>query len=153
MPDQTSLDLTKLRERLRASNGKDYWRSLEELADTPEFRAFVEREFPAGLRAPQLSRRRFLQLAAASLALAGIAACSPQPPEHLVPYVVQPEGVTPGVPQFYASAHVLNGFASGILVQSDTGRPIRIEGNPDHPASLGAADVFARGVDPVALRP
>ncbi len=143
MPDQTPLDLQKLRERLRASNGKDYWRSLEELAETPEFRAFVEREFPAGLRAPQLSRRRFLQLAAASLALAGIAACNPTPPEQLVPYVRQPENLTPGNPLFYASAHVLNGFATGILVESNTGRPTRIEGNPDHPASLGAADIFA----------
>jgi len=133
----------ELRERLRASNGKDYWRSLEELADTPEFHTFLEREFPAGLRAPEMSRRRFLQLAAASLALAGIAACSPTPPEQLVPYVKQPENLTPGNPQFYASAHILNGFATGILVQSDTGRPIRIEGNPDHPASLGAADIFA----------
>ncbi len=138
-----SIDLAKLRARLNTASGKDYWRSLEELADSPEFHTFVEREFPAGLRAPQLSRRRFLQLAAASLALAGLAACHPQPPERLVPYVKQPPDLDPAAPQFYASAHVLNGFATGILVESHTGRPTRIEGNPDHPASLGAADIFA----------
>ncbi len=137
------IELEKLRERLNTRSGKDYWRSLEELADSPEFHTFVEREFPAGLRAPQLSRRRFLQLAAASLAMAGLAACAPQPPERLVPYVKQPPNLDPAAPQFYASAHVLNGFASGILVESHTGRPTRIEGNPDHPASLGAADSFA----------
>ncbi len=144
MPDHMPMDVTEIRERLRGATGREYWRSLDELADTPEFRAFVERGLPNGFQAPQISRRRFLQLAAASLAMAGMAACSPQPPEHLVPYVVQPENVTPGVAQFYASAHVLNGFASGILVESHTGRPTRIEGNPDHPASLGAADVFAQ---------
>ena len=145
MPDQsqTPLDLTALRTRLNGTVGQDYWRSLEALADSPEFRAFVEREYPAGLRAPQLSRRRFLQLAAAALGMAGLAACSPQPPGQLVPYVTQPENVTPGLPQFYATAHRLAGFATGILVESHTGRPTRIEGNPDHPASLGAADVFA----------
>ena len=145
MPDQTQtpLDLNKLRARLNETVGQDYWRSLEELADMPEFRALVEREYPLGLRAPQLSRRRFLQLAAAALSMAGLAACNPQPSGQLVPYVSQPESVTPGLPQFYATAHVLSGFATGILVESHTGRPTRIEGNPDHPASLGAADVFA----------
>jgi MoCo/4Fe-4S cofactor protein with predicted Tat translocation signal len=138
-----SIDLAKLRERLSGASGKEYWRSLEDLADLPEFRAFVEREFPAGLHAPQLSRRRFLQLAAASLAMAGLAACSPQSPERLVPYVKQPPDLDAAAPQFYASAHVLNGFATGILVQSHTGRPTHIEGNPDHPANLGATDVFA----------
>src|SRR3954454_23076506 len=110
-----SIDLAKLRASLDGTSGKAYWRSLEDLADTPEFRAFVEREFPAGMHAPQLSRRRFLQLAAASLAMAGLAACSPQPSERLIPYVKQPPNLDPAAPQFYASAHVLNGFARGTL--------------------------------------
>ncbi len=144
MPDRTPLDLEKIRATLSTSTGENYWRSLEAVAETPEFRAFVEREFPAGIRQPGLSRRRFLQLAASSLALAGLAACQSQPAAHLVPYVNQPQNVTPGIPQFYATAHVLNGFATGILVTSHTGHPTHIEGNPDHPASLGAADVFAQ---------
>ncbi len=139
----SEIDLAKLRDQLNTKAGKEYWRSLDELADSPEFRAFVQREFPAGLRAPQMSRRRFLQLAAASLAMAGLAACAPQPPERLVPYVKQPQNLDPASPQFYASAHVLSGFARGILVESRTGRPTRIEGNPNHPDSLGAVDVFA----------
>ncbi len=139
----TPTDVTQIREQLRGKTGKTYWRSLEDLADSPEFQAFAQREFPSSLNAPQLSRRRFLQLAAAALSMAGLAACSPRPPGQLVPYVTQPEDLTPSLPQFYASAHVLGGFATGILVESHTGRPTRIEGNPDHPASLGAADVFA----------
>ncbi|HVU15264.1 MAG TPA: TAT-variant-translocated molybdopterin oxidoreductase, partial [Phototrophicaceae bacterium] len=110
-----SIDLASLRAQLNAKSGKAYWRSLEALADTPEFRAFVQREFPAGLRTPQMSRRRFLQLAAASLAMAGLAACAPQPSERLVPYVRQPQDLDPASPQRYASAHVLSGFATGIL--------------------------------------
>ncbi len=146
MPEQTSLDIGEIRARLRGATGKDYWRSLEALADTPEFQSFVAREFPQGqaLQNTPISRRRFLQLAAASLALAGMAACSPQPSKQIVPYVTKPDALIPGKPQFYATAHVLDGYATGILVESQTGRPIRIEGNPDHPASRGGIDVFAQ---------
>src|SRR4051794_13746163 len=89
----------------------------------------------------ELSRRRFLQLMGASIALAS-AGCTRNPPEHIVPYVKQPEDIIPGKPLYYATALTLGGFARGVLVETHEGRPTKIEGNPDHPASLGATDVF-----------
>src|SRR6478752_7571297 len=119
-----------------------YWRSLDELAATEEFRAFVEDEFPN--RAPDwnhpASRRRFLRLMGASIALAGASACTKQPKELIVPYVRQPEEMVPGKPLFYATAMSVAGIATGVLVESHLGRPTKIEGNPEHPASLGATD-------------
>jgi molybdopterin-containing oxidoreductase family iron-sulfur binding subunit len=119
-----------------------YWRSFEELAQTREFRAFVEDEFPN--RTPDWndpsSRRRFLTLMGASIALAGASACTVQPKEVIVPYVRQPEEFVPGVPLFYATAMSIAGVATGVLVESHLGRPTKIEGNPDHPASLGSTD-------------
>jgi len=119
-----------------------YWRSLEELASNAEFRAFVEDEFPN--RTPDWndpsSRRRFLTLMGASVALAGASACTVQPKEVIVPYVRQPEELVPGNPLFYATAMSTAGVATGLLVESHLGRPTKIEGNPQHPASLGATD-------------
>lgn len=119
-----------------------YWRSMEELAQTAEFRAFVDDEFPN--RTPDwndpASRRRFLTLMGASVALAGASACTVQPKEVIVPYVRQPEDVVPGNPLFYATAMSVDGLATGLLVESHLGRPTKIEGNPQHPASLGATD-------------
>src|SRR4249919_993725 len=80
----------------------------------------------------------------ASLALAGVTACTRQPPEKIVPYVRQPEEIVPGKPLFYATAMPLGGVATGLLVKSHEGRPTKIEGNPVHPGSLGASDVFAQ---------
>jgi MoCo/4Fe-4S cofactor protein with predicted Tat translocation signal len=119
-----------------------YWRSLDELASTEEFRAFVEDEFPN--RTPDwndpASRRRFLRLMGASIAMAGASACTKQPKELIVPYVRQPEELIPGIPLFYATAMSVAGIATGVLVESHLGRPTKIEGNPEHPASLGATD-------------
>src|SRR5579864_8900339 len=119
-----------------------YWRSFDELAATEEFRAFVEDEFPN--RAPDwndpASRRRFLRLMGASIALAGASACTKQPKELIVPYVKQPEELVPGKPLFYATAMSVAGVATGLLVESHLGRPTKIEGNPQHPASMGATD-------------
>jgi MoCo/4Fe-4S cofactor protein with predicted Tat translocation signal len=115
--------------------GKKYWRSLEELADTPQFREFVAREFPQqaeGWNDP-VERRTFLKLMGASLALAGLTGCVFQPPEKIVPYVNQPEEHVPGKALFYASAAPLLGLATPVLVRSNEGRPTKIEGNPDHP--------------------
>ena len=115
--------------------GKKYWRSLEELADTPVFREFVAREFPQqaeGWNDP-FERRTFLKLMGASLALAGLSGCVFQPPERIVPYVKQPEEILPGKPLFFATAAPLFGAATPILVRSNEGRPTKIEGNPDHP--------------------
>jgi len=116
-------------------SGKKYWRSLEELADTPLFREFVAREFPhqaEGWNDP-VERRTFLKLMGASLALAGLSGCVFQPPEKIVPYVKQPEDHVPGKAFFFATAAPLFGAATPILVRSNEGRPTKVEGNPDHP--------------------
>src|SRR5436190_12185207 len=97
MTTQPSLDLTAIRARLSAAKGKAYWRSLEELAETPEFQELLRREFPRQANAASaLSRRDFLKFTAAALALAGLSACTSQPPEKIVPYVKQPEHTIPG---------------------------------------------------------
>ncbi|MDQ6623086.1 MAG: molybdopterin oxidoreductase, partial [Verrucomicrobiota bacterium] len=90
----------------------------------------------------ELSRRKFLQLMGASIALAGVAGCTRNPPEKILPYLRQPEEIIPGKPLFYATALTLGGFARGVLVETHEGRPTKIEGNPLHPASLGSTDVF-----------
>src|SRR5271170_1664870 len=127
-----------------AKNPPQYWRSMEELAQTPEFRAFVEDEFPN--RTPDwndaASRRQFLTLMGASIALAGASACTVQPKEMIVPYVRQPEDFVPGKPLFYATTATFGGVGTGLLVESHLGRPTKIEGNPQHPASLGATDAL-----------
>jgi molybdopterin-containing oxidoreductase family iron-sulfur binding subunit len=123
-------------------SGRQYWRSLEELAATDDFRDLMLREFPeqAACWPEPLSRRRFLTLMGASLALAGLSGCSvrPAPTRQAVPQVRPPEEVVPGRPLFYATAMTLGGAGVGLLVESHLGRPTKIEGNPDHPASLGA---------------
>jgi Fe-S-cluster-containing dehydrogenase component len=103
-------------------------------------------EFPDGATEPPdpLTRRRFLALSAASAALAGLGGCARPPREEIVPYVRAPEGVVPGKPLFYATAMTLGGVATGLLVEQHLGRPTKVEGNPGHPASLGATDAFAQ---------
>ena len=139
------LDLAELREKLSRQRGPEVWQSLEELAETPEFEEFLHREFPRqASEMDGVSRRGFLQLAGASLALAGLTGCTKQPPEGIVPYVKQPEYIVPGRPLFFATTLLHGGYAQGVLAESHMGRPTKIEGNPDHPASLGATDVFAQ---------
>jgi MoCo/4Fe-4S cofactor protein with predicted Tat translocation signal len=115
--------------------GKRYWRSIEELADSPVFREFVAREFPQqaeGFHSP-VERRTFIKLMGASLALAGLSGCVFQPPEKIVPNVKQPEEQVPGKSLFFATAAPLFGAATPVLVRTNEGRPTKIEGNPDHP--------------------
>jgi molybdopterin-containing oxidoreductase family iron-sulfur binding subunit len=151
------LELAEARKRLAGAHGKEYWRSLEELAQTEAFQELVEREFsgPAGGWTDPVNRRQFLGLIAASLGLAGLSGCSPAPPERILPYVHTPEGVVPGRKQYYATAMPLAGDALGLLVESHEGRPTKIEGNPDHPNNprmpgspaanqFGPTDVFAQ---------
>src|SRR5215213_9904568 len=114
---------------------KKYWRSLDELADTPLFREFVAHEFPQqaeGWNDP-IERRTFMKLMGASLALAGLSGCVFQPPEKIVPYVRQPEDHVPGKSLFFATAAPVLGIATPVLVRSNEGRPTKVEGNPDHP--------------------
>jgi molybdopterin-containing oxidoreductase family iron-sulfur binding subunit len=141
----TPLDLAAVRERL-AAGGKGFWRGLEEVAETEAFQEMLHREFPGGASewADPLSRRHFLTLMGASLALAGLSGCSQAPPEKIVPYVRQPEQIVPGKPLFFATAMALGETAVGLLVESHEGRPTKVEGNPSHPASLGATDSFAQ---------
>ncbi|HYX26712.1 MAG TPA: TAT-variant-translocated molybdopterin oxidoreductase, partial [Thermoanaerobaculia bacterium] len=143
---EPSVDLEAVRERLRTKKGPEFWRSLDELAAAPGFQEMLHREFPrhASEWTDGVSRRGFLQLASASLALAGLTACTRQPTEVIVPYVKQPEQLVPGKPLFFATALTVSGVALGVLAESHQGRPTKIEGNPDHPASLGATDVFAQ---------
>ena len=140
------MDFAAIRSRLAGSDGRLYWRSLSELADTPDFRDYLHREFPeqASEWNDPKGRRNFLKLMSASLALAGVGACTTQPPEDIVPYVRQPEDIVPGRPLFFASAIPLGGVARPVLVESHMGRPTKIEGNPEHPASLGATDVLTQ---------
>ncbi|NTU79591.1 MAG: TAT-variant-translocated molybdopterin oxidoreductase [Chloroflexales bacterium] len=139
-------DLEAIRERLRTARGKQFWRSLDQLADTPAFRELVEREFPSGASemTDPVSRRTFLKLMGASLALAGVTGCSFMPSEKLAPFARMPQGRTPGIPNYFASAVTLNGYATGVLVRQNDGRPTKIEGNPLHPASLGSTDLFVQ---------
>src|SRR3989454_7958011 len=138
-------DLESARERLSRLRGREFWRSLEELSGDPAFQDLLHREFPrhASEWEEGLDRRRFLQLAAASLALAGLSACTRQPLEAIVPYVKLPEEIVPGRPRFFATAATLGGYAPGLLVESHEGRPTKIEGDPDQPAGLGATDLVA----------
>ena len=140
------MDFSAIRSRLASSEGRLYWRSIGELTDSPEFREYLHREFPeqASEWNDPKGRREFLKLMSASLALAGVGACTRQPQETIVPYVRQPEEMVPGRPLFFASAVVHGGYASPVLVESHMGHPTKIEGNPEHPASLGAADVFTQ---------
>jgi len=140
------LDLETARARIAETRGPEFWRSLEELAGSSEFQEMMHREFPKGASEwlDAVSRRGFLKLMGASLAMAGMTACTKQPMEPIVPYVRQPEEVIPGRPLFYATAFALGGYASPLLVESHLYRPTKIEGNDLHPASLGGTDVFAQ---------
>jgi MoCo/4Fe-4S cofactor protein with predicted Tat translocation signal len=142
-----SIDLDAVRAKLQQQGGARVWKSLDEAAQTPEFQDYLHREFPSNASEwlDPVGRRSFLKLMSASMALAGVTACTVQPQELIVPYVRQPEEEIPGKPLFFATAMTLGGVGAGLLVESHEGRPTKIEGNPDHPASLGATDLFAQG--------
>ncbi|SEP19725.1 prokaryotic molybdopterin-containing oxidoreductase family, iron-sulfur binding subunit [Methylobacterium sp. ap11] len=139
-------DIGALRARLAAGDGPAFWRSLDAVADSPEFRAFLDTEYPAAARlAAAPDRRGFLKLMAASFAMSGLAACGqPDGRSQEIPYVRQPERIVPGAPLAYASAALVDGFANGITVTTRNGRPLKIEGNAEHPWSRGGTDVFAQ---------
>ncbi len=140
------MNFADIRSRLAGLEGRTYWRSLEELADTSEFRDYVSREFPAQAAefTDPAGRRQFLKLMSASLALAGVSACTRQPAEKIVPYVRQPEEIIPGRPLYFATAMPLGGFGMPLLAENHEGRPTKVEGNPEHPASLGGTDLFSQ---------
>jgi MoCo/4Fe-4S cofactor protein with predicted Tat translocation signal len=139
-------DLAELEQTLHGTSGRQYWRSLDELAGTAAFQKLMRREFPqqADVWPDSLSRRHFLTLMGASLALAGLSGCSvkPAPMGKIVPYVQPPRQIVAGEPLFFATAQPLPGGAVGLLVESHMGRPTKIEGNPEHPASRGATSLY-----------
>jgi molybdopterin-containing oxidoreductase family iron-sulfur binding subunit len=139
-------NFAQLKERILQQNGKEYWRSVEEFVDAPEFEEFVKYEYPAHAEEwdNSVSRRNFIKVMGASLALAGLSGCVVQPTEMIVPYVNQPEGQIPGKPQYYATAMTLGGVANGVLARSNEGRPTKLEGNPEHPGSHGGTDVLTQ---------
>jgi molybdopterin-containing oxidoreductase family iron-sulfur binding subunit len=147
MSDRPQLDLTALRQRIASTSGKQYWRSLEELAGTPEFQIFLDHEFPQHSEQWEesgfsggVNRRQLLSVMGASLAMAGLTACTRPAEDKIVPYVQPPEILVPGKPLFFATTFTQGGIGTGVLVESHMGRPTKIEGNPEHPASLGATD-------------
>jgi MoCo/4Fe-4S cofactor protein with predicted Tat translocation signal len=141
------LDLASIRAKLESEGGKRFWQSLEELAETENYQDLLRHEFTHDIRKePYLvSRRSLLKLMAASAAFAGLTACTKLPTEKITPYASQrPEDFVPGKPIYFATAMPHASGALGLLVESHMGRPTKVEGNPDHPASLGATDVFAQ---------
>jgi MoCo/4Fe-4S cofactor protein with predicted Tat translocation signal len=151
---KTPLDLEAVAAKLRQDGGERLWRSLDEVACTREYEVFLHDEFPnapekepntaAQSSKKELNRRQVLKLMAASAALSGLTACTKLPTEKIVPYVRAPEEIIPGKPLFYATSMVERGVAIGLLVESHMGRPTKVEGNPDHPGSLGSSNIFCQ---------
>src|SRR6516165_4927161 len=155
------MTLAQVREKLNGAKGKRFstpqsetsprgprfWRSVDELANTPEFQAAVEKEFPSAAQEwiDPVSRRGFLKLMGASMALAGLAGCTKQPDEPIYPYVKAPEDLILGKPNYFATVNPLPTGGVPLLVKSDQFRPIKIDGNPDHPYNHGSSDVFSQG--------
>ena len=132
-----------IRAKLGGRTGHAFWRSLDELSGTPDFRAFLEAEFPAlAPAAADMDRRSMLKVMAASLALAGLTGCRGEADETALPYVNAPESLVLGEPKFYATAVSFAGYAQPVLGKTIDGRPVKLEGNPEHPALRGATDVF-----------
>ncbi|MBA2526697.1 MAG: TAT-variant-translocated molybdopterin oxidoreductase, partial [Pyrinomonadaceae bacterium] len=147
MSEDRHINFKVMRDRIAGSEeGKNFWRSLEELGDSPEFREFVQREYPQHAEEwdDPVERRTFLKLMGASLALAGLSGCVYQPPEKIIPFVRQPHEAVPGKALFFATAATLGGIATPLLARSNEGRPTKLEGNPDHPNSR-SADTADRG--------
>ncbi len=124
-------------------NGKNYWRSLDEINQTPEFEQFLHNEFPEGtFDVPDgMSRRKFLSIMGASIALAGLAGCR-RPVEKIIPYAIAPENIVPGVPKFYATNIPFGAETFGVVVENHEGRPTKLEGNPNHPSTLGKSNTW-----------
>ena len=128
--------------------GAKYWRSLDQLAETPEFRQWVEKEFPAGASefTDPVSRRHFVKIMSASFLLAGLGATGcRRPEERILPFSQTPENYIHGMPQFYATAMPSRGGAVPVVVKAHEGRPTKVEGNKEHPDSNGATDTFTQG--------
>ena len=133
--------------RLAGMTGKRYWQTIDELADTPEFQDSLRREFPqhAAEWVDSVSRRGFMKLMGASIALAGLTGCTKQPDEPIYPYVKQPEDLVLGEPIYFATAHPFPMGSVPLLVKSYAYRPVKLEGNPEHPMNRGTSDAYTQG--------
>jgi MoCo/4Fe-4S cofactor protein with predicted Tat translocation signal len=140
------LTLAEVRAKLDGKTGRRFWKNLDELAETQEFHALMREEFPRQSTewVDAVSRRGFLKVMGASLALAGLAGCTKQPDEPIYPYVKQPEDLVLGKPMYFATAHPFPTGAIPVLIKSDAFRPIKVEGNPEHPISKGKSDAFTQ---------
>jgi len=143
------MTLTEVRERLDGKTGRRFWKNLDELAETPAFQELMQEEFPrqaSGVSewVDPVSRRGFMKVMGASLALAGMAGCTKQPDEPIYPYIRQPEDLVLGKPMFFATAHPFPTGAIPVLVKSDAFRPIKLEGNPEHSVSKGRLDAITQ---------
>jgi molybdopterin-containing oxidoreductase family iron-sulfur binding subunit len=143
MSASAPLDIAEIRRRLAGTTGRRFWTSLEEIVDEDGFRRWLEAEFPrAAAVFPKRGRREFLKLMGASLLLAGLAGCNEERSDLALPYVNQPEAMTPGVPRYYATAVSFEGYAQPVVATTYAGRPTKLDGNPDHPVTGGRSDPF-----------
>jgi MoCo/4Fe-4S cofactor protein with predicted Tat translocation signal len=142
------MTLAEVRSKLDGKTGRRFWKNLDELADTPAFHELMREEFPRQSGSNEwvdsVSRRGFLKVMGASLTLAGLAGCTKQPDEPIFPYVKQPEDLVIGKPMYFATAYPFPTGAIPVLVKSDSFRPIKVEGNPEHPVSKGKSDAFTQ---------
>ncbi len=142
----SQIKLALIREKLATLQGEQYWRALEDVMDEPEFKEQLKNEFPDRemFWDKPIDRRDFLKFMGAAFILTGLTSCARQPIEKIIPYVIQPEEIIPGKPLFYATIMPFQGYARGVLAENHMGRPTKLEGNPKHPDSLGATDVYAQ---------
>jgi MoCo/4Fe-4S cofactor protein with predicted Tat translocation signal len=133
-------------ERIRSianSGSRRFWSSLEELIDEESFRALLSAEFPAvSSMFDDPGRRQFLKLMGASLLLAGLTGCGENKSDRALPYVTQPDESVPGVPRYFATGVPFEGYVQPVVATTYAGRPVKLDGNPDHPVTRGASDAF-----------
>lgn len=141
------MTLDQVRSKLDGKSGRRFWKNLDELADTPEFHELMQEEFPRQSTewVDSVSRRGFMKVMGASLALAGLAGCTKQPDEPIYPYIRQPEDLVLGQAMYFATAFPFPTGAVPVLVKSQEFRPVKVDGNPEHPVSRGKSDVFTQG--------
>ncbi len=140
------MTLAQVRAKLEGKTGRRFWKNLDELAETPEFHELMQEEFPRQSTewVDSVSRRGFMKVMGASLALAGLAGCTKQPDEPIYPYIRQPEDLVLGQSMYFSTAFPFPTGAIPVLVKSDAFRPIKVDGNPEHPMSLGKSDPYTQ---------
>ncbi len=146
-PSHSGMTLAAARAELDDSKAGKSWQGLDRAASQPGFDRRVEQEFPAqaGEWVDPVSRRGFMKLMGASMAMAGLAGCTKQPDEPIYPYVKAPEDLILGKPNYFATAMPFSTGALPLLIKSDAYRPIKVDGNPEHPMSMGGSDPLSQG--------